>query len=270
MNLRQRTMLFITVSLMILIGIVVSGAFLGTEQTTTDFSVKNQPPSSAHLFGTDWLGRDMLARTLKGLTLSFSLGFVTAFLSVGVALGLSFFASLGRWADVFVTWLIDLFLSVPHLVALLLISFTLGGGFKGVVVGIALTHWPRLTRVLRAEMMQLRNAEFVEISRRFGKSSRWIAYHHLLPHLLPQLLAGFVLLFPHAILHEAAVTFLGFGLSPQQPAIGIILSESMSYLSIGMWWLAFFPGLSLIIMVRAFDILGEQIRKLINPHHAHD
>ncbi|WP_059103658.1 ABC transporter permease [Shouchella shacheensis] len=270
MNLRQQTLFFMTIALGILTGIVLGGVFMGDDQIATNFAKKNAPPSLANLFGTDWLGRDMLARTLKGLALSFGVGLLAASLSVLVALALSLTASMSKVADLVVTWLIDLFLSIPHLVSLILIAFTLGGGFKGVVLGIALTHWPHLARVLRAEVLQLRNADYVEVSRRFGKPSWWVARHHLLPHLLPQLVVGFVLLFPHAILHEAAITFLGFGLSPQQPAIGIILSESMSYLSTGMWWLAFFPGLSLILMVRSFDVLGDQIRKLIDPHHSHN
>src|SRR5699024_5331231 len=139
-------------------------------------------------------------------------------------------------------------LSVPHIVTLILISFALGGGFKGVVIGLSLTHWPSLTRLLRAEMMQVKNAEYVGISQQLGKSRLWIAQHHFFPHLVPQLVVGFILLFPHTILHEAAITFLGFGLSTETPAIGIILSESMRYLSIGAWWLAFFPGLSLLLM----------------------
>ena len=86
----------------------------------------------------------------------------------------------------------------------------------------------------------------------------------------PQLLIGFMLLFPHVILHEAAVTFLGLGLSPHEPAIGIILSESMKYLSSGMWWLAFFPGLCLLIIVRAFDHIGENLRLLMDPTRSHE
>jgi peptide/nickel transport system permease protein len=92
----------------------------------------------------------------------------------------------------------------------------------------------------------------------------------MLPHLLPQLLVGLLLLFPHAILHEAAVTFLGLGLSPHQPAIGIILSESMRYLSTGMWWLAFFPGLCLLIVVRSFDVMGENLRRFTDPRRAQE
>ena len=133
-----------------------------------------------------------------------------------------------------------------------------------------LTHWPSLARVIRAEVMQIRSAEFVQVSQQMGKSRWWIALHHILPHIAPQLLIGFMLLFPHVILHEAAVTFLGLGLSPHEPAIGIILSESMKYLSSGMWWLAFFPGLCLLIIVRTFDQIGENLRLLMDPTKAHD
>jgi len=159
---------------------------------------------------------------------------------------------------------------VPHLVTLILIAYISGGGLRGIVIGIALTHWPSLARVIRAEAMQIKQADYVRISERFGKSRIWIALHHMLPHLLPQLMVGFLLMFPHAILHEAAITFLGLGLSPHQPAIGIILNESMRYLSTGMWWLAIFPGVSLIIVVRLFGILGERLRMLLDPRTAHE
>jgi peptide/nickel transport system permease protein len=92
----------------------------------------------------------------------------------------------------------------------------------------------------------------------------------MLPHVFPQFLVGLILLFPHAILHEASVTFLGFGLSPEQPGIGIILSESMKYLSLGYWWLSVFPGLALLATVLIFDRLGHCVRELIDPHSVHD
>jgi len=267
-NLRRRTIFIILFSIILLSGLIISGLVIGNEKLGVHLHMKNSRPSLTHLFGTDWLGRDMLARTLKGLTFSFGLGLLTAFLSTMIALILSLLASWNKFFDYIVTWLIDLFLSMPHIVTLLLISFALGGGFKGVVIGIAVTHWPRLTRILRAEMLQIKMAEYVGISRRLGKSRLWIARYHLLTHLIPQLIIGFILLFPHAILHEAAITFLGFGLSAEQPAIGIILSESMQYLSVGMWWLAFFPGLALVMMVGMFDLLGQNVRKWMDPFHA--
>ena len=213
----------------------------------------------------------MFTRTIMGLSLSMGVGLIGAIGSTSIALILGIAAAtMGKIVDRLISWLIDLFLSVPHLVTLILIAFTLGGGFKGIVIGIALTHWPSLARVIRAEVMQIRSAQFVQVSQKMGKSRWWIALHHIFPHLVPQILVGFMLLFPHAILHEAAITFLGLGLSPHEPAIGIILSESMRYLSSGMWWLAFFPGLCLLMIVRTFDVIGENLRKIIEPTRDHD
>lgn len=264
-NVRHRTLGMIMIAMTILIAMVVSGLLIDVEKIGVHLETRNSTPSLAHVFGTDWLGRDMLARTLKGLSLSLAVGMIAAFSSTIIALFFSLISSWNKTADYIVTWLIDLFLSVPHIVTLILISFAVGGGFKGVVIGLALTHWPSLTRLLRAEVLQIKTAEYVGISRRMGKSQFWIARKHILPHLIPQLLVGFILLFPHAILHEAAITFLGFGLSAETPAIGIILAESMRYLSTGLWWLAFFPGLSLLMMVGTFDLLGRNIRRLIDP-----
>ncbi len=258
----------IALSVFFLLVIIVSGISITDEKLLINMEGKNDAPSWHHLFGTDWLGRDMLVRTLKGLTLSIGVGILAALSSSIIALFLSLLASWNRMWDRFVTWLIDLFLSVPHIIVLILISFAMGGGFYGVVIGLALTHWPSLTRILRAEILQIKTADYINISMKLGKSKLWIARNHFLPHILPQLFVGFLLIFPHAILHEAAITFLGFGLSPEQPAIGIILSESMRYLSVGMWWLAFFPGLALLITVSLFDMLGKNVKRFIDPFDA--
>jgi peptide/nickel transport system permease protein len=94
--------------------------------------------------------------------------------------------------------------------------------------------------------------------------------HHLLPHLVPQFFVGLILLFPHAVLHEASISFLGFGLPPEQPAIGIILSESMRYISTGMWWQAVLPGLTLVLIVLLVDKLGDNLRTILDPYSAQE
>ncbi|MBS4008600.1 MAG: ABC transporter permease [Clostridium sp.] len=270
-NRRQRTVIVIALAAVFLLSLLVGAQLLDEAGLSTSLTERNLPPALAHPFGTDWLGRDMLVRTVKGLSLSLTIGLFAAVPSVLIALVLALASGLGnKHLDAAITWLADLFLAVPHLVLIILIAFVFGGGTTGVIAGVTLTHWPTLTRLLRAEVLQLRSAEFVLVSLRFGRSRWWVATRHLLPHLKPQLLVGFILLFPHAILHEAAVTFLGFGLSPHRPAIGIILSESMRYLSAGSWWLAFFPGLALLIMVRTFDVLGDNLRLLIDPRSAQE
>ena len=266
LNRRQRTLLFVSFAGLLLGGVVAAGLFTSDGAIATNLAAKNLPPSWGQPFGTDWLGRDMFIRTIKGLALSIRVGLLAGVASVIIALILGMAAAtLGKSVDALVSWLIDFFLGVPHLVALILISFTVGGGAKGVIIGVALTHWTGLARVIRAEILQLRTAHYIGAARNFGRGRWWVATRHMLPHIIPQLFVGLILIFPHAILHEAAITFLGFGLSPHQPAIGIILSESMRYLSQGLWWLAFFPGLALVAIVRAFDIAGENLRLLVDP-----
>ena len=270
MNLRTKTLLVIGLSAFILIAVVIISFFLDLSNITTNWQMMNQPPSFEHLFGTDWLGRDMFLRTLKGLGLSVQIGFFASILSSIIAVALAFLASFNKYLDTFVSWLIDVFLSIPHILLIILISIALGGGALGVMVGVAFTHWTSLARVLRAEIKRIKTSEFVTISERLGKSKFFIARKQIFPLVFSQVIVGTILIFPHAIMHEASVTFLGFGLSPHEPAIGIILSESMKYLATGDWWLALFPGLALLILVLLFDIAGENIKKLLDPASAND
>lgn len=263
LNQRQKALVKIIFGSLFIIIVASIGIFLDEERISTNLLKRNMPPSFEHFFGTDWLGRDMFARTIMGISLSIVVGIFGAFGSTIIAIVAGVCAALmGKWIDRIISWLIDVFLSVPHLVTLILIAFTLGGGVKGIVIGIVLTHWPSLARVIRAEIMHIRASEYVQISKKMGNTRWWIICHHIFPYIAPQILVGFLLKFPHAILHESAITFLGFGISPHQPAIGMILSESMKYLSSGIWWLVFYPGLCLLIIVRLFDVIGNNIRTL--------
>ncbi len=262
-NQRQKALITILIGTLFVFCLAVSGFLMEEERIATDLLEKNLPPSLQHFFGTDWLGRDMFSRTIMGLSLSIGVGIIGALSSTVLAVIFGVCAAtMGKRVDQFISWLIEVFLSVPHLVTLILISFTLGGGLKGIIIGIAITHWASLARVIRAEVMHVRASEYVQISKKMGKTHWWIIFNHILPYTAPQILIGFLLKFPHAILHESAITFLGFGISPHEPAIGIILSESMKYLSSGAWWPAFFPGLCLVVIARIFDVMGTNFRIL--------
>ncbi|MBE5063134.1 ABC transporter permease [Lachnospiraceae bacterium DSM 108991] len=271
LNRRQSTLLFLLVSLVILAGITVAGVLLEEQAAVTDFTRTNLAPGRAFWFGTDWMGRDMFIRTIAGLSLSIRIGVLTAAVSAAAALVLgTAAATLGRRADSVISWCIDLVMGIPHILLVMLISIACGRGFAGVVAGVSLSHWPSLARVIRGEVLQLRNTPYILVAEKLGVSKLQIAGRHMLPHLFPQFLTGLILLFPHAILHEASVTFLGFGLSSEQPAIGVILSESMQYLTTGRWWLALFPGLSLVLVVGLFALLGERVRYLLDPSSVHE
>ena len=239
----------------------LAGFVLPAESTLTSLKDRNLAPLWAHPFGTDWLGRDMFMRTLKGLTTSIQVGLLAACGGGIVALVLGLIAASGKLADRVVSWLIDLFLSVPHLVSLVMLAFVFGGGLPGVAAAIALTHWPNLARIVRAEMIQLKSADYIHISRRLGQSRFRIATQHMLPHLVPQLFVGTLLIFPHAILHEAAIVS---GARAVASAAGhwhyfVRIDE----ISVRRHVVAcLFPGLALLLVVRAFDVLGNSLKVL--------
>lgn len=217
---RKKTLWLLGISLLFLILVTVLGIVWEDAAQQVDFARKNLPPGTGGLFGTDWMGRNMLKRTVAGLSLSIRLGLLTAAISAAVALALALLASLAR--------------------------------------------------LLRAEILQIRDSPYVRISEKLGKKPWWIAWNHIVPQVSRQFVTGLILLFPHAILHEAGVTFLGFGLSSEQPAIGVILSESMSYLITGKWWLALFPGAALVLVTLGFQAIGQSLGRLMDPGSAHE
>lgn len=270
-NRRRSTLVLVVLAVTVLAAITVAGILLNDKAMQSDFTRKNLLPCLQYPFGTDWMGRDMLARTLAGLSLSIRIGLLTAAVSACIALVMGIVsATMGRWADRVVCFCIDLVMGIPHILLVMLISIACGKGFLGVVTGVALSHWTSLARVIRGEVLQLRQAPYILAAQKLGVRRRDIIRRHMLVHLMPQFLTGLILLFPHAILHEASVTFLGFGLSAEQPAIGVILSESMRYLTTGKWWLALFPGVSLVIVVLLFALLGERLRLLLDPASAQE
>ena len=270
-GIREKTILSLSIFVVFFIVIIIAGSVINPEKFSIDLINKNQSPSLTHIFGTDWIGRDMFFRTLKGLSMSMKIGVLSSIISGIIAVVLGVIGPIcGKRVDSVITWFIDLVLSVPHTLIIILISMAAGGGLKGIVMGVSLTHWTSLTRIIRAEVMQVKEADYTKIAKNFGKSNLYIAKNHILPHIIPQLLVGIVLIFPHAILHEASVTFLGFGLQSHEAAIGIILSEAMKYLTSGKWWLAFFPGLSLVLVSMMVDNMGKKIGKLIDPKTAYN
>lgn len=271
MNRRTKVIVLTIVFVIIVAVAYILGIVIPEEAVAPDFGNTKLPPSLSHPFGTDWLGRDLFLRTLKGLSISITIGIIASLISAVAAVIIGIASATGsKTVDGIINWVIDLIMGVPHTILIILISFAFGRGMKGLLIGVALTHWTSLARLIRAEVMQLRSQQYIAVSRKLGKSSTWILIHHLLPHLVPQFFVGLVLMFPHAILHEAAISFLGYGLPPEQPAIGIILSESMKYLSAGMWWLAVCPGLLLVAIVLLIDKVGDNLRMIVDPYSAQE
>lgn len=269
LNYRTKVVILSIAIALVILAIYICGIFIPDEAVAGSYLNAKLPPCLKHPFGTDSLGRDLFLRTIKGLSLSITVGLAASLISAVIAVLIGIAAATGsKKLDALINWIIDLVMGVPHMILIILISFAFGRGLKGLLIGIASTHWCSLARLIRGEVMQLRSQQYVAVSRKLGKSGSWILTNHLLPHLVPQFFVGLILMFPHAILHEASVSFLGFGLSPEQPAIGIILSESMRYLSTGMWWTAVLPGLTLVLIVLLVDKLGDYLRMILDPYSA--
>ena len=203
LNNRKHIVILTIILALILIFVYVSGIFIPEEAVKGSFLNAKCPPGMKHIFGTDALGRDVFLRTLRGLSVSLTVGIAASIISAVIAVFVGIAAAAGaKWIDTIVNWVIDLVMSVPHTILIILISFALGRGLKGMLVGIAATHWCSLARLIRAEVLQLRSQQYIEVSRRLGKSGGWILINHLLPHLVPQFFVGLVLMLPHAILHD--------------------------------------------------------------------
>jgi len=174
--------MYLTFGSIFLLAITVIGTLVGDIAITTNFTQKNLLPHMAHPFGTDWLGRDMLARTLKGMSISIYIGLFASVISTVIAaiLGAAA-ATLGKKVDAVITWFIDLVMGIPHLLLLILISYALGRGTFGVVVAVAISHWPVLTRIIRGEILQLKEANYIKIAGKLGQSKMKIVVKQLLP-----------------------------------------------------------------------------------------
>ena len=168
-NSRKKALLLFCTAAVLLCAVAVAGIFLEGRAMQTDFSQKNLAPSLQYPFGTDWMGRDMLARTLTGLSLSIRIGVLTAAVSAVIALAIGIAAALlGPKVDAALSWCMDLVMGIPHILLVMLISLAFGRGFAGVVAGVALSHWPSLSRVIRGEVLQLRQAAYVRAAEKLG------------------------------------------------------------------------------------------------------
>ena len=165
MNGRILTLVLFVFAVLFLAGITIAGSVFAEEAVVVDFARKNLSPCGKYIFGTDWMGRDMFLRTLTGLSMSIKIGLLAAGVSSIIAFVLgTLAATMGKTVDSIITWVIDLVMGIPHILLLILISYAFGKGFKGVVVGVALTHWTSLARLIRSEVLQLKEATYIKVA----------------------------------------------------------------------------------------------------------
>ncbi|MFH9569463.1 ABC transporter permease [Streptomyces sp. NPDC017454] len=236
------------------------------DQQAVDLAAKLRPPSWEHPFGTDDVGRDLLLRCVYGLRVSLLVGVAAALTAtvVGTAVGATA-GALGGWVDRAVMRVVDTLSSVPHLLMGIFIVAMFRPGVWPVVISVALTHWLSTARIVRAEVLSLRSRPYVDAAVS-GGASRWrVAVRHLLPGVLPQAALAAVLMVPHAMWHESALSFLGLGLPTHTASLGNLIQEARSSLLAGQWWPTLFPGLFIIVPTLAVAGLAGAWRERINP-----
>jgi peptide/nickel transport system permease protein len=254
-----------------LFALIVVAALIGPyvvpyDPLASDTASALKPPSAAHWFGTDQLGRDLLARVIVATRLDFTIAVASValvFLMGGLAgVAAGFF---GGWTDRIVSRIADTIMAFPLFVLAMGIVAALGNTVTNIVIATAIVNFPLYARVARAEANVRREAGFVLAARLSGNSEARILLGHILPNIMPIMTVQMSLTMGYAILNAAGLSFIGLGVRPPTPEWGIMVAEGAAFMVSGEWWIAFFPGAALMLAVFCFNLLGDGLRDIVDP-----
>lgn len=236
-----------------------------TRSELTALVLKNNLITRTYFLGTDRFGRDMVSRLIIGTRVSLSVGFISVVISLIIGLSLGIIAGFYRGtADKIIMWLINVVWSVPTLLMVLAISLVLGKGFWQVFVAVGLTMWVEVARVARGQVLSVREKEYVEAARALGFKDIRILFRHILPNILSPVIIISASNFASAILIESGLSFLGIGVQPPVPSWGSIMKDHYGYIILDQAYLAFMPGLAIMLLVLAFTLVGNGLRDTLD------
>src|ERR671932_822610 len=245
-------------------------AILADKLSPYDYDVQNfvhinEEPSREFPLGTDLVGRDMLSRMIYGARVSMTVALVSqlVILCIGVPLGAPA-GFKGGWVDMVIMRIVDVFYAVPSLLLAILLMSVLGRGVENLFLALVATGWLTTTRITRAQMLSLREKEFIKAARVAGANGLWIVVRHMLPNALTPIVVTVTFGIPQLIFAEAALSFIGIGVNPPMPSWGQMVGEHQQYLRAS-WWLAVFPTAAIAMTMLSFTFLGERIRDALDP-----
>ncbi len=233
---------------------------------TMNLKMRLHVPSLAHWFGTDDMGRDVLTRVLYGARVSLMIGLVPSMISliIGTVLGL-FAGYLGGKVDMVIMRLADVVLAFPSLLLAMVVMYILGASLLNLFIALSIINWAGTARVVRAQTMSLKEKEFIEAARSMGVRRFVIMLRHILPNCLANLVVLFTMSIPDAIMSEASLSFLGVGAQPPTASWGLMVSQGKQYAN-ACPWVILAPGFAVLIVVLAFNFLGDGLRDAIDPY----
>ena len=239
--------------------------FLTPEEENDMDLLRLSPPSAEHLLGTDEGGRDVLTRLLYGARVSLLIGVVPALLSLVLGSALGVLAGYrGGLTDAIIMRLADVTLAFPSMLLAMVIMYSLGGGIVDVFLTLTLVNWANVARVVRAQTLQLKSSEYVEAAQVIGVSRATVMRRHILPNCLSTMLVLFTLNVPASILTESSLSFLGLGVQPPNASWGLMINVGRQYLYTAPW-LCFAPGAAIMLIVLAFNFLGNGLLDVLDP-----
>jgi peptide/nickel transport system permease protein len=232
----------------------------------SDLGLRLRPPSGAHPFGTDSLGRDILVRVLHAARVSLGLGVSSVVVAavVGSLIGLVA-GYAGRQVDLVLMFCMDILLAFPSTLLAIAIVAMIGPGLRNSLLAISTVAIPIYARIARGAVLELREQEFVAAARALGSASHRVLLRHIFPSALPPLVVQTTLAVAFAILEAAALGFLGLGAQPPTAEWGAMLADSYKYFTSGAWWVFFFPGIAIMLSVLGFNLLGDGLRDALDP-----
>ena len=248
------------------IGVALTVSFVVPfDPLATDVSARLQPPTPTHWFGTDDLGRDIFRRTLYGARISLPAGFLTVAgaLVIGSVVG-AVAGYTGGWVDTILMRIADMVLAFPSIVLAMAIAGALGRSLNNAMIAIAVVTWPVYARLVRGQVLSLREREFVLAAQSVGASTPRILLRHILPNTLSPIFVQASFDMGGAILAAAGLSFIGFGAQPPTPEWGVMISEGRQFIST-QFWLSLYPGLAILLTVTAFNLLGDGLRDMLDP-----